>query len=46
VRATLDRVAKGQALVDLQNYYFAGTLFGAVQAIQVQAGVKETLTLH
>ena len=31
----------GQALVDLQNYYFAGTLFGAIQAIQTEAGAKE-----
>lgn len=30
-----------QALVDLNNYYFAGTFAGALQSIQAQAGVTE-----
>ena len=31
-----------QAISDLQSYYFAGTFLGAIQAIQTDAGVKET----
>ncbi|MBI5774580.1 MAG: hypothetical protein HZA89_12655 [Verrucomicrobia bacterium] len=30
-----------QALADLDNYYFAGTFLGALQAIQTDAGAKE-----
>lgn len=30
-----------RALSDLNNYYFAGTFLGALQAIQVDAGAKE-----
>jgi hypothetical protein len=30
-----------QALTDLNNYYFAGTFVGALQAIQADAGAKE-----
>lgn len=30
-----------QALVDLNNYYFAGTFIGALQSIQAQAGETE-----
>lgn len=30
-----------QGVVDLHNYYFAGTFIGAIQVIQADAGVKE-----
>ena len=31
----------GQAVVDLNNYYMAGTFAGAIQSIQVEAGKRE-----
>lgn len=36
-----DEYPLAQALSDLDNYYFAGTFVGALQAIQADAGAKE-----
>jgi hypothetical protein len=41
MRQSITEYPLGQAIVDLQDYYFAGTLFGAIQAIQTEAGAKE-----
>lgn len=37
----IDRYPLASALVDLQNYYEAGTFVGALQSIQKDAGAKE-----
>jgi hypothetical protein len=40
-RETLEDYPFDQAVTDLHAYYFAGTFLGAIQAIQVDAGVKD-----
>lgn len=41
IKKDLDDYPFTQAVTDLHNYYFAGTLIGAIQAIQADAGISE-----
>lgn len=38
----LDKYSFDKALTDLHDYYFAGTYLGAIQAIHIDSGEKET----
>ncbi len=41
-RKSLREYTFAQAVTDLHDYYFAGTYFGAIQAIQAESGARET----
>lgn len=41
MKGSLDEYRFEQAVTDLHSYYFAGTFTGAIQAIQMEAAVKE-----